>query len=940
MTQIEQTQHAKEFAEYWQDKGDEKQETQRYWIELLQNVLGIENPSRYIEFEKTVKIKHTNFIDAYISSTKVLIEQKGAKVDLTKPQEQSDGAMLTPYQQAKRYADELSYDLKPRWIVVSNFKEIHIHDMNNLHAEPEIILLENLEKEYYRLQFLVDTKNENIRREEEISLQAGILVGKLYDALIKEYINPDESSLRSLNILCVRLVFCFYAEDAGLFETRTSFEDYIKSFNLQNLRDAFIKLFKGLDTKLENRDKYDTSLKPFPYVNGGLFAAEDIEIPNFTQEIVDVLVNDCAPFDWREISPTIFGAVFESTLNPETRRTGGMHYTSIENIHKVIDPLFMDELEAEFEKICATTNAKTKSDKLHAFQEKLGNLKFLDPACGSGNFLTETYLSIRRLENKVISMLNNGEKVLGFDEFIKVKINQFYGIEINDFAVTVAKTALWIAESQMMAETEKIIGMNLDFLPLTTNAFIVEGNALRMNWATLKPIDESVQLNDGLFAGFATEVDGNEIQYDYIMGNPPFVGYKLQNEKQKLDLEPLFGKIKTVDYVAGWYVKASQLIQNTNIRCAFVSTNSICQGEQVPAVWKLLTEKYNVNIDFAYQTFKWESEAVDMAHVHVVIVGFSCHADSGNLRFSYERKIFDSNGSIVLAKNINPYLVDAPNVFIEKRSKPICEAENMIYGSEPREGGFLILNENERQELINETPESQRIIKRFVSSEDFINNKIRYCLWFSDEDLLLARKSKILKERLENCRKFREENKQSQAHAAAVTPHLFSSPRQPNTDYLLIPIVSSERRKYIPIGYMSKDIILSNACFSIPNASLYTFGVLTSSMHMAWMRSVCGRLESRYRYSNTIVYNNFVWCNPTEEQKAKIEQTAQAILDVRAKYPSWSLADLYDELTMPPALRKAHEANDKAVEKAYGKTFSNDDERVAFLFEKYVEMTK
>ena len=425
MTQIEQTQHAKEFAEYWQDKGDEKQETQRYWIELLQEVLGVENPSRYIEFEKTVKIKHTNFIDGYISSTKVLIEQKGAKVDLTKPQEQSDGAMLTPYQQAKRYADELSYDLKPRWIVVSNFKEIHIHDMNNLHAEPEIILLENLEKEFYRLQFLVDTKNENIRREEEISLQAGILVGKLYDALIKEYINPDESSLRSLNILCVRLVFCFYAEDAGLFETRTSFEDYIKSFNLPNLRKAMIDLFKGLDTKLENRDKYDTSLKPFPYVNGGLFAAEDIEIPNFTQEIVDVLVNDCAPFDWREISPTIFGAVFESTLNPETRRTGGMHYTSIENIHKVIDPLFMDELEAEFDSICTTTNAKTKNDKLHAFQEKLGNLKFLDPACGSGNFLTETYLSIRRLENKVISMLNNGEKVLGFDEFIKVKINQF-----------------------------------------------------------------------------------------------------------------------------------------------------------------------------------------------------------------------------------------------------------------------------------------------------------------------------------------------------------------------------------------------------------------------------------------------------------------------------------------------------------------------------------
>ena len=1045
MTQAEQTKNAKNFAEYWKDKGDEKQETSRYWIELLQEVLGIENPSRYIEFEKRVKredfchpeldsgtkdkeipkqvrndnlslqenkIIHTNFIDGYISSTKVLIEQKGSKIDLTKPQEQSDGAILTPYQQAKRYADELPYDLRPRWIVVSNFQEIHIHDMNNPHAEPEIIKLANLEKEYYRLQFLVDEKNEKIRREEEISLQAGILVGKLYDALIKEYWQPSvvnefskENShvlsafqLRSLNILCVRLVFCLYAEDAGFFETRTCFEDYIKSHSVQNLRKALIDLFKGLDTKLENRDKYDTSLKPFPYVNGGLFAAEDIEIPNFTQEIVDVLVNDCATFDWREISPTIFGAVFESTLNPETRRTGGMHYTSIENIHKVIDPLFMDELTAEFEAICdgysfdcnsrhpekqnrhpekqnrhpeyqtshpeyqtshpelvsgsinkeipkqvrndKKLSPKQRIEALHAFQEKLGNLKFLDPACGSGNFLTETYLSLRRLENKVITILSNGEKLLGFDEFIKVKINQFYGIEINDFAVTVAKTALWIAESQMIQETEKILSQAIDFFPLTTNAFIVEGNALRMDWSTLKPIDETVQLNDGLFAGFATELDGGRIEWDYIMGNPPFVGYKLQNEKQKLDLEPLFGKIKTIDYVAGWYVKASQLIQNTNIRCAFVSTNSICQGEQVPAVWKLLTEKYNINIDFAYQTFKWESEAVDMAHVHVVIVGFCCHTDSENLRFSNGKRIFDSNGSVVFAKNINPYLVDAPNVFIEKRSKPICEAENMIYGSEPREGGFLILNEDERQELINETPESQKIIKRFVSSEDFINNKIRYCLWFSDEDLLLARKSKILKERLENCRKFREESKQAQAHAAAVTPHLFSSPRQPNTDYLLIPIVSSERRKYIPIGYMPKDIILSNACFSIPNASLYTFGILTSSMHMAWMRTVAGRLKSDYRYSNTIVYNNFVWCNPTEEQKAKIEQTAQTILDVRAKYQSWTLADLYDELTMPPALRKAHQENDKAVEKAYGESFKTDDERVAFLFEKYVEMTK
>lgn len=940
MNQVEQTQNAKDFFEYWQDKGDEKQETQRYWIELLQNVLGIENPSRYIEFEKTVKIKHTNFIDAYISSTKVLIEQKGAKVDLTKPQEQSDGAMLTPYQQAKRYADELSYDLKPRWIVVSNFKEIHIHDMNNLHAEPEIILLENLEKEYYRLQFLVDTKNENIRREEEISLQAGILVGKLYDALIKEYINPDESSLRSLNILCVRLVFCFYAEDAGLFETRTSFEDYIKSFNLQNLRDAFIKLFKGLDTKLENRDKYDTSLKAFPYVNGGLFAAEDIEIPNFTQEIVDVLVNDCAPFDWREISPTIFGAVFESTLNPETRRTGGMHYTSIENIHKVIDPLFMDELEAEFEKICATTNAKTKSDKLHAFQEKLGNLKFLDPACGSGNFLTETYLSIRRLENKVISILNNGEKVLGFDEFIKVKINQFYGIEINDFAVTVAKTALWIAESQMMTETEKIIGMNLDFLPLTTNAFIVEGNALRMNWATLKPIDENVQLNDGLFAGFATEVDGNEIQYDYIMGNPPFVGARMmeQGGEQKKDIQNIFGNIKDVqdlDYVTGWFKKAALLIQNTQIECAFVSTNSICQGSQVPILWNVLLNELNVKINFAYQTFKWESESTDKAAVHCVIVGFS--------NFSRSHKIiFKDSENKIAVSNISPYLFEGENTFVTAQKEVLCDVPKMNFGNQPRDGGHFVINEDERNEILKKEPDLEKYLHLYIGAEEFIKNKKRWCLWLKDVSPVDMRKSKILSEKVEAVRQFRLSSSAKTTNGYAKVPHLFAQITQPlGNPYLLIPSTTSSNRRFIPIGFMDSNVVSSNLVMVVPNANIYHFGILTSTVHMAWMRAVCGRLGNGYRYSKEIVYNTFPWCDSSEKQKAKIEQTAQSILDARAKYPECSLADLYDETFMPIELRKAHQANDRAVMEAYG--FAKDmteSEIVAELFKMYEKLTE
>lgn len=967
MTQAEQQHSAKEFVAFWKDKGDEKQETSRFWIGLLDSVLGIKNASNYIEFEKPVKLKHTSFIDGYISSTKVLIEQKGSKIDLAKAYPQSDGANLTAFQQAKRYADELPYDLRPRWIVVSNFTEIHVHDMNQPHTEPEIILLENLEKEFYRLQFLVDERNEKIRREEEVSLQAGILVGKLYDALIKEYLEPDEHSFRSLNILCVRLVFCLYAEDAGFFETRTSFEDYIKSFNVPNLRKAIIDLFKGLDTKLENRDKYDTSLKPFPYVNGGLFAAEDIEIPNFTQEIVDVLVNDCAPFDWHEISPTIFGAVFESTLNPDTRRTGGMHYTSIENIHKVIDPLFMDELTAEFEKICATTNAKSKTDKLQAFQEKLGNLKFLDPACGSGNFLTETYLSLRRLENKVISILNKGERVLGFDEFIKVKINQFYGIEINDFAVTVAKTALWIAESQMMTETEKIIGMNLDFLPLTTNAFIVEGNALRMNWETLKPIDENVQLNDGLFAGFATEVDGNEIQYDYIMGNPPFVGYSLQSKEQKADILSVYvddkGKpYKTagkIDYVAGWYFKAAELIQRTKTTCAFVSTNSITQGEQVAGVWKPLFERFGIEINFAYKTFRWDSESTQKAHVHCVIIGFSCHTDSENLRFSNEKRIYNPDGTEIVAKNINPYLMDSDNVWIESRTKSLCNVPSFCAGNRPADGGFLLIDGKDYDSFIKQEPKAEKFIRRYMMGEEFLYNKPRYCLWMVNASPADLRGMPKVMERISLCKNARLSSSDSGRRKLAETPHLFRETDVPK-NYLALPFVSSERRKYIPMAFYTDEVIPGDGGLNIINdASLYHFGVLTSSVHMAWMRTVCGRLETRYRYSASIVYNNFPWVLPkdetsldvsnpcgniftcTKEQATKIEQTAQGILDARAKYPESSLADLYDELTMPPELRKAHQANDRAVMAAYG--FAKDmteSEIVAELFKMYEKLTE
>ncbi|MBR5965677.1 MAG: methylase [Treponema sp.] len=940
MTQIEQQKAAKKFSEDWKDKGDEKQESQRFWIQLLQNVLGVSDPASYIEFEKRVQLSHTSYIDAYIADTKVLIEQKGVKIDLRKAYEQSDGQVLTPFQQAKRYVGDMKASEKPRWIVVCNFAEFLVYDLEAPNSEPQQILLKDLEKDYYRLQFLVDQKNENIRREEELSLQAGILVGKLYDALIKEYIDPNEKSLRSLNILCVRIVFCLYAEDAGLFETRTSFEDYITSFAIENLRDGIIKLFKALDTKISERDKYDAKLKPFPYVNGGLFRDEQIEIPNFTQEIVDVIVNHCAPFNWSEISPTIFGAVFESTLNPETRRKGGMHYTSVANIHKVIDPLFMDELNAEFEKICQSSAAKTRDANLLDFQKKLGLLKFLDPACGSGNFLTETYLSLRRLENKVVSILNKGEKALGFDECIKVNIGQFYGIEINDFAVTVAKTALWIAESQMVAETEKILSQNINFLPLTTNAFIVEGNALRMDWATLKPIDKDEMPKDGLFSGFTTQTDGTAHVYDYIMGNPPFIGARWMDKKQKSDVLSIFGEkwdgVGDLDYVCCWYKKATDVIAKKQTKVALVSTNSITQGGAVTNLWKPLFEKFDVRINFAWRTFRWDSESTEKAHVHCVIIGFSNKEAEVK-----QKKIFDESGNIVEAKNINGYLLDAPNIFIDKNSKPLCSVPQICLGGQPIDDGNFILTIEEKDEYLRNEPQGEKFLRPFMMGKDFIDRKPRWCFWLVGANPAELRKCSELMRRVEKVKRFRLASKRESTLRAAETPTLFGAPFISENDYVAIPKVSSEQRRYIPIDYLSKNIIPGDKLFVMPNASLYHFGVLNSNVHMAWMRAVCGRLKSDYSYSNTIVYNNFPWCNPTDEQKSKIEETAQAILDARSKYPDSSLADLYDETFMPPELRKAHQANDRAVMAAYGfSTKMTESECVAELFKMYEKLTK
>jgi len=920
MTDKEQKNAAKRFAEYWKDKGYEKGESQPFWLSLLRDVFGVPEPEKFIAFEEQVHLDHTSFIDGHISVTNVLIEQKSKGKNLRNGIKQSDGSMLTPFQQAKRYSSELPYSQRPRWIVTCNFEEFLVYDMEKPNCEPEQIFLKDLPKEYYRLNFLTDTGDENIKKEMEVSLQAGELVGKLYNAILKQYKNPDNpESLKSLNMLCVRLVFCLYAEDAGIFGRHNMFHDYLQQFELQNVRKGLIELFKILDTKDCDRDPYDESpVSKFPYVNGGLFADENIEIPNFDEEIVALLLNNASmDFDWSAISPTIFGAVFESTLNPETRRSGGMHYTSIENIHKVIDPLFLDDLKKELEEIKAYKQTKTRNAKLLEFQDKLSSLKFLDPACGSGNFLTETYISLRRLENEAIKMRQkDGQIEFDLGEIIKVSIGQFYGIEINDFAVSVAKTALWIAESQMMHETEEIVHMNLDFLPLKSYANIVEGNALRIDWESVVPKNE----------------------VDFIMGNPPFVGGMYMSDVQKAEIRNIFDDVKGVgefDYVCAWYKKAADYIADNNIFVAFVSTNSICQGEQVTTFWKHLIEKYKIHIDFAHTTFVWNNESTEQAKVHCVIVGFSKTYSKKN------KYIFDNGNQSKICSNISPYLTDTPNFFIEARSTPLCNVPHMKFGSMPRDGGGFVLSAEERKVFIEKEPLSEKWIRPYVGAAEFLNNKERYCLWLVGAEPGELAKCKMVKERIDNVRQFRAASKAASTRKFADTPTLFCQIAQPDSYYLIIPRHSSKNRRYIPFGFVEPNVICGDANLLLPNATLYHFGVLMSNVHNAWMRQVAGRIKSDYRYSKDIVYNCFPWCSPTDEQKAKIEQTAKSILDARALYPNSTLSNLYDESLMPKELRKAHQNNDRAVMQAYGfdvKTMT-ESECVAELMKMYQGMT-
>ena len=940
MTDAQQREAARQFINKWRDGGDEKQDCHPFWIQLLQNILGVENATEYIQFEKPVKLRegdgkiHTRYIDGYISDVKVLIEQKGSKHPLDEKEPQSGGEMLTPYEQAKRYNDNLPFDEKARWIVTCNFLNIWVYDMNVTVPEQQKIELPDLQTKYPLLDFLVKKVVKELSHEMEVSIKAGDIVGLIYDAFLKQYgvsetVPKDETEeekkkrehkLRSLNALCVRLVFLFYSEDAGIFE-RNQFHDYLEPFPASQCRNALMRLFKVLDTPVDERDEYlEEELAAFPYVNGGLFADENIIVPPLTEEIKSLLLDKAsADFNWRDISPTIFGAVFESTLNPETRRKSGAHYTSITNIHKVIDPLFLDDLKAEFEEIKKIDVKRTKRAKLDAFQNKLASLEFFDPAAGSGNFLTESYISIRRLENEVIREKTGGQITFGSEDFnnpIKVSIQQFFGCEILDFAVTVAKTALWIAESQMLEETKSILyRFNQDFLPLKTYVNITEGNALRLDWNDI--------------------VDKNKLSY--IMGNPPFVGASMMSKEQKDEIVSLFGKVKranSIDYVGGWYYKATEFIQGTNIRCAFVSTNSITQGEQVAPLWGTLIPLRKVHIDFAHRTFIWDSEANDKAHVHCVIIGFS-ETEVQN-RYIYE------DGEKRNVSRVNPYLFDAPDVIITGTSSPICSVKRLTAGNKPSDGGNLILNEDDAQQIIKSDPQAASYVRRYVGSRDFINNdEKRYCLWLRDVNPKYYRQNKEVKRRLEAVSKMRRESTAKPTRQAAETPYLFfSAPQKKDVRYLAIPEVSSQRRRYIPMGFLPEGWIASNKLLIVENADCYDFGVLTSNVHMAWVRCVTGRLKSDYQYSGAIDYNTFPWPTPTEDQKNRISQTAQGILDARALYPDSSLADLYDPLTMPPELRKAHTRNDIAVMQAYGfSTKMSESDCVGELMRMYQKLT-
>lgn len=866
------------------------------------HIFGVER-SQVAIFEQKVKLsgEANGYIDLFWKGH-IMIEMKSPGKDMTKA-----------FEQAKNYANALKPSDLPKCILICDFNHFHYYD-----------LLDNAKKQEFSLPDLVlyielfsdlaGYKDVEYKKQDAVNIEAAEKMGRLHDRL-KEI----GYSGHQLEVYLVRLLFCLFADDTGIFE-HDSFIKYVLQRTNEDGSDLALhiqKIFEVLNKPADKRLKtLDEQLDKFPYVNGGLFA-ETLEIADFDSRMRESII-ECCSLDWSKISPAIFGSMFQSVMNAEERRNLGAHYTSEENILKLIHPLFLDDLWAEFDRYKAL-RSEARIARLNEFHEKLARLKFLDPACGCGNFLIITYREIRILELAVIKELLGGERILDVDTYVKVNVNQFYGIEIEEFPSKIAQVAMWLMDHQMNTLVRDMFGEYYVRIPLKVSPSIICANSLRTDWGNI--------------------VSRSELSY--ILGNPPFVGFYLMNDSQKEDMNAIFEGNKNtgiLDFVTAWYKKAAEFIRNTDIEVAFVSTNSICQGESVAPLWNILFNTYGVKINFVHQTFRWNNEARGKAAVFCVIVGFG-------VKDRKEKKIFhyadvDSDPVESIATQINAYLVDASNVIVESRSSSLCPVPSMVYGNKPVDGGFLILSEDEKNELITKEPGAEKYIRKLLGAEEYINNIPRYCLWLLDANPSDLKSLPNVLSRIESVKEFRLSSKKEATRKWASFPTRFVEVRQPDSDFIIIPCTSSERRRYVPIGFVTKDIIVNNLVQIIPNGTLYHFGVLTSTMHMSWMRYVCGRLKSDYRYSKDIVYNNFPWPVPTDKQKHDIEEAAQAVLDARARFPDSSLADLYDPDLIPSDLMKAHNQLDCAVEKTYGRIFNNDSDRVAFLFEEYHKLTE
>lgn len=930
---------AKELVKRWKKRlsaipagsNNEQQDTQKFWVDLLINVLSIPSNTidSFVDFERKVRGRR---IDVFVSDHNFLCEQKSWGIDLDKP-EPRNGGMETPLQQAMWYARHLPYSERPRWVMTCNFGTFRLYDLDNERPEDTVqeFSLEELPDSLYLLSFLTSNETSRLHKEQQLSIEAGAYVSRLYDALAKQYHHIEEKDeraqeeQRSLNVLITRIIFLLYAEDADLLQSHQAFGGYCEG-GPAKLRRKLVDLFETIDTPLDQRDEYmDEDLAAFPYVNGGLFADSSIIVPQMTPEILEAITDASQDFDWREISGVIFGGVFEGTLNPETRHAGGMHYTSVENIERCLKPLFLDELWDELHEAEGERTAAKRKQALARLHDKVASITIGDPACGSGNFLTEAYRQLRTIENRIIEdelseeTGNAGQTslVVAQDSPVRVSLDQLYGIEINDFAVSVAKTALWITEEQMLRKTQEIyVGYDFDFLPLRSLSNLHEGNALKTDWSEVFPDDLT-----------------------YLVGNPPFLGARNQSKEQKSELLEVFDGAKNagnIDYCGAWYMKAARFTQGKRTRCALVSTNSICQGEQVANLWKPLHDM-GIHIDFAHNTFRWDNEAADKAHVFCVIVGFS--REAGNKTLFYHATP-DSDEEQVPMTRINAYLKDAPDVFIYSRNKPICDVPEMGIGNKPIDGGFYLFTDEEKDDFLKKEPKAEAFFHPWLGSKEFIHGYHRWCLWLGEATFSDLKQLPECRKRIEQVREYRLASKSAGTRKIADKPTRFHVENMPEGSSIIIPEVSSSRRKRVPMGFVGPEIFCSNKVRLIPNASLYHYGILQSQFHNAWVRVVTGRLKDDYQYSANIDYNNFVWPEPSEEQRNEVERCAQAVLDARDVQEGATLADMYDPKneTFFPELMAAHKALDAAVEAAYGVDFGGDEEKiVAHLFNLYAE---